>query len=198
MRRLLLFSCSLCLAVLAGACNPDTGGSQETGTSTSSSSEAPARSGQTYDTDAQPVPDLTLETMKGTSIDLAEQDGNVLLLNFWATWCAPCRKEIPDLKALQSDLGPKGLTIVGIALDREGTEVVKPFVEQHSINYPIVVDAEGTTESELGPIPGLPTTLVVDPNGSIVRRVVGIFPTEQMKPTLEEMLATGEQDAEST
>jgi peroxiredoxin len=143
------------------------------------------------DVEAKPVPDLTLETLDGEAINLRDQKGRVLLVNFWATWCAPCRKEIPDLKALHSDLKPQGLTVIGVALDRKGREVVAPFVDEHTINYPIVVDTEGAAEAEFGPIPGLPTTILVSPNGKIAKRVVGIFPTDEMKPTLREMLDTG-------
>jgi thiol-disulfide isomerase/thioredoxin len=126
--------------------------------------------------------------MAGSSIDLAAQDGRVLLVNFWATWCAPCREEIPDLNDLHADLEDDGLRIIGIALDRRGREKVEPFAEKLSIKYPIIIDPEGTAESEFGPIPGLPTTIVVGPDGQITKRVVGIFPVDEMKTTLEEML----------
>lgn len=144
--------------------------------------------GKVRTVEPEPVPELMLETLNGESIALDEQDGRVLLINFWATWCAPCRKEIPDLKDLYSDLEQEGLTIIGVALDREGREVVAPFAEEHAINYPIVIDTEGTAEAEFGPIPGLPTTVLVTPEGQITKRVVGIFPTDEMKSTLRDML----------
>ncbi|MFB6099605.1 MAG: TlpA disulfide reductase family protein, partial [Salinibacter sp.] len=126
------------------------------------------------------------------------QKGRALLINFWATWCAPCLREIPDLKALYSDLKPKGLTIIGVALDRKGREVVAPFVKKRSISYPIVIDSEGKIESAFGPIPGLPTTILVTPDGKVTKRVVGIFPTEKMRPTLKKMLAGSGSDAGTT
>lgn len=188
MRRLLTVLSTLTLVVLLAAC----GGDENTQNNQKAASSPPnlgARGGQVQSVEPEPVPDLTLETLDGESIELDEQDGKVLLINFWATWCAPCRKEIPDLNALYSDLKQEGLTVIGIALDRKGAEVVRPFVENQTIDYPIVVDKEGLTEAELGPIHGLPTTVVVDPKGRITKRVIGIFPVDKMKPTLQDMLA---------
>lgn len=189
MRPLLTALSTLSLVFLLVACGGDDQRSSDT-SSTSSTSSGPLP-GKVRDVEPEPVPDLTLETLDGASIDLAEQDGRLLLVNFWATWCAPCREEIPDLKALHSDLKEDGLTVIGVALDREGREVVDPFVDEHAINYPIVVDAEGTAEAEFGPIPGLPTTILVTPDGQITKRVVGIFPTDEMRPTLQDMLDAG-------
>jgi thiol-disulfide isomerase/thioredoxin len=187
MRRVLPLLWSLSLMILLVAC----GGEESSDTNASSSSTSSASGplpGKVQDVDPEPVPDLTLETMAGSSIDLAAQDGRVLLVNFWATWCAPCREEIPDLNDLHADLADDGLRIIGIALDRRGREKVEPFAEKLSIKYPIIIDPEGTAESEFGPIPGLPTTIVVGPDGQITKRVVGIFPVDEMKTTLEEML----------
>ena len=186
MRPLLTALSALSLVFLLVACGG--GNDQQSSEASSSSASSGPLPGKVRDVEPEPVPDLTLETLDGASIDLAKQDGRVLLVNFWATWCAPCREEIPDLKALHSDLEEDGLTVIGVALDRKGREVVDPFVDQHEINYPIVVDAEGTAEAELGPIPGLPTTILVAPDGQITKRVVGIFPTDEMRPTLQDML----------
>ena len=186
MRPLLTALSALGLVFLLVACGGDDQSSSDT-SSASSASSGPLP-GKVRDVEPEPVPDLTLETLDGASIDLAEQDGRLLLVNFWATWCAPCREEIPDLKALHSDLEEDGLTVIGVALDRKGREVVDPFVDKHEINYPIVVDAEGTAEAEFGPIPGLPTTILVTPDGQITKRVVGIFPTDEMRPILQDML----------
>ena len=186
MRPLLTALSALGLVFLLVACGGDDQSPSDT-SSASSASSGPLP-GKVRDVEPEPVPDLKLETLDGASIDLAKQDGRVLLVNFWATWCAPCREEIPDLKTLHSDLKEDGLTVIGVALDRKGREVVAPFVDKHAVNYPIVVDAEGTAEAELGPIPGLPTTILVTPDGQITKRVVGIFPTDEMRPTLQDML----------
>jgi thiol-disulfide isomerase/thioredoxin len=184
MRRAL--SVLLCIGLLigVGACGSD---------SDRSSAEAPrtsqqAQSGTSYETEPVPAPDLTLETMGGRQINLADQDGKVILVNFWATWCGPCRREIPDLVKLYSDMKDEGLIIVGIAVDQEGAEVVEPYVQEQSINYPIVLDPDQSTEAHFDAMYGLPTTYVVNPEGQIVRRVLGVFPVDDMKPTLKDML----------
>lgn len=163
----------------------------------SSPSEAPRtnvaardslRNVTTFD-DPKPVPDVTVETLDGQTIDLGAQSGTVLLVNFWATWCPPCREEIPDLVALQKELGPQGFTILGVSTDQEGAEAVRPFVDEYDINYPIVVDTtRSLQESSLGPVYGLPTTFVVNADGQVVQRVMGMFPVEAMKPTLQKLL----------
>jgi len=145
-------------------------------------------SASTYETEPSPAPDMMLETLSGETINLANQQGKVLLVNFWATWCAPCRKEIPDLIDLHASMESEGLRVVGIALDEEGRSVVEPYVEKMDINYPIVIDTSRTVESEFDSMYGLPTTYVVNPEGDIVKRVLGIFPTDEMKPELQKML----------
>ncbi len=137
------------------------------------------------------APDVTLTTLDGDEIALRQEDG-VLLINFWATWCAPYRAEIPDLIELQDALGAQGLTIVGISEDLQGEEVVRPFLKSHPVNYPIVIDQDGDLAEAFGGVLGLPTTFVVAPGGRIVNRTLGIFPIEQMKPRLKELLAENE------
>ncbi len=149
--------------------------------------------------DPEPVPDVTLETMEGESIALANRPGEVLLVNFWATWCPPCRKEIPDLIALQKDLGPQGLTVIGVSLDQQGGEVVTSFLDNYTgdeaINYPIVLDPEGEVEQAFGGVYGLPMTYVVGPDGRVHHRVLGLFPVEEMRPKLTAMLTESGQGA---
>ncbi len=139
----------------------------------------------------EPAPELTLDTMAGDQIDLANHSEGVLMLNFWATWCPPCREEIPDLVALQDEWGARGLQIVGIALDQEGAEVVQPFLEEHDVNYPNVLDTDGTISNQFDEVYGLPTTIVIGPDGMIRHRVLGVFPVDKMKPKLEALLNNG-------
>jgi len=182
----------LMLLASLGACTGDAPESSSPSTPQAASSTTGAVGGAMSSADDTPVPDVTLETLDGASIALNEQDGNVLLINFWATWCAPCREEIPDLVDLQNELGEKGLTVIGVSLDREGASVVKPFADKHGINYPIVLDPDAELESELGPLQALPTTLVVNTDGTITRRIIGLFPTDEMRPKLEAMLERSE------
>ncbi len=145
--------------------------------------------------DPEPAPDVTLQTMNGESIALADRPGEVLLVNFWATWCTPCRKEIPDLVDLQEALGPAGLTVIGVSLDQQGEEAVAPFLDTYTgdeaINYPIVLDPQGEVEQAFGGVYGLPMTYVVGPDGRVHHRVLGLFPVDDMHPKLTALLEDG-------
>lgn len=134
-----------------------------------------------------PAPELTLTTTDGETIDLSAP-GAVVVLNFWATWCGPCRIEIPDLKALHDEMGAEGVTVVGVAVG-EGEDEVAPFAEQMAINYPMVLDADRAVSEAFGGVYGLPTTVVIDRQGRVVRRILGLFPVDQMKPQLAALAA---------
>lgn len=180
----LVLGCGLLLTVGLVGCGNDTESSRADVPKTNQD----VQQHRIHEPDPYPVPDTTLQTLDGNDLNLASQDGRVLLVNFWATWCAPCRKEIPDLIDLQDDLGDDGLTIVGISLDQEGESAVTSFLRDYDINYPIVVDPQGRMEAGFGATYGLPTTFVVNPSGEVVKRVLGIFPTEELRPELESML----------
>jgi len=143
---------------------------------------------RSYEIEPKPVPDVTLTTLNEKKIDLTQAEGQVFLVNFWATWCAPCRKEIPDLIDLQKSLGDDGLKVIGISLDKDDPSEVRSYVEKQEINYPIVLDPKGEVEAQFGGTYGIPTTFVVNSEGQIVRRVIGILPTEEIRPELESML----------
>lgn len=184
MRRLSLLLVCIGLTAAFMACGSD----DQNSPSDAPKTNTEARSGKTYKTDPIPAPNLDLKTLNGETINLADQDGKVLLVNFWATWCAPCRKEIPDLIDLHEKYKSDGLRVIGVATDQEGMEAVKPFVDEQNITYPIVLDTSKTIQGEFDQMYGLPTTYVVNPDGKIVRRVLGIFPVEEMRPTLTDML----------
>lgn len=181
--RSVFFCVGLLLAL--SACGSDDTSSLDDATDTSQQTQ----SSTSYETDPVPAPDVTMETIDGQTLNLAEQQDKVVLVNFWATWCGPCRREIPDLIDLYDDLKSEGFVIVGIAVDQEGAEVVEPFVEEEQINYPIVLDPEQSMEKHFEAMYGLPTTYVVNREGMIVRRVLGVFPVEDMKPKLKDMLS---------
>ena len=177
----------LCLGMLLGfgGCGSD---SEPSPSENAPETSTEARSGPDFAQNPVPAPSVAMTTLDGETIQLAEQKGKVVLVNFWATWCAPCRKEIPDLINLYSELKSDGLLVVGVATDDDGESVVAPFVKREKINYPIVVDTSRAIESQFDAMYGLPTTYVVNPEGQIVRRILGIFPTEEMRPKLETML----------
>jgi peroxiredoxin len=113
--------------------------------------------------------DFTLTDLDGKSWNLKDLKGKVVLLNFWATWCPPCRKEMPDLEMLYRRFGAQGLIIIGI--DDEETETVKPFIAQQGITYPVLLDP-GRKVNTLFQIEGIPKTFVYDRDGKIVAQSI--------------------------
>ncbi len=134
--------------------------------------------------DPFPAPDLTLTTLEGDQIALRDTEGPVVL-NFWATWCPPCRKEIPDLIDIQNEYGNQGLTLVGVSRDQEGESVVTPFVEDMEINYPIVVEKDNQLEEALGTVYALPTTVLISPEGQVTHSIMGLFDVDSLREQLD-------------
>lgn len=142
----------------------------------------------TADTSLQRAPDFTLPTMDGGTFQLSAHRGEVVILNFWATWCAPCRKEIPLFVEMQRGLGDEGLRFVGISLDQEGFEVVQPFADDMGVNYPMVVD-DGTVAPMYGGIPTVPTTFLIGPEGRVHGYAPGLVTESVLRPQIEKLLA---------
>ncbi len=133
------------------------------------------------------APDFVLPTLAGDSLRLSELRGRIVVVNFWATWCAPCLEEIPELIALHDELNPHGLTVVGVAIDEEGEVLVRPFAERLGITYPVLLD-DGAVAEAFGGVWALPTTYVIDPESQIMQRVIGLFPVKEMHPEFRKML----------
>lgn len=130
------------------------------------------------------MPDFTLPILNGGTFDASEQDGKVLLVNFWATWCAPCREEIPDLIALHEELKDQNFAVVGISIDTDGSALVKKFADEMQINYPVLLDETSEVAESFGSVFALPTTFVVDKQGTITHRTIGLFPVDAVKDDL--------------
>jgi peroxiredoxin len=118
------------------------------------------------------APDFTLKTLDGRTVRLQDLRGKVVLLNFWATWCAPCREEMPALETLARELGPRGLTVVGVNF-KESKPDVEAFVRQHELGFRMLLDGEGRLAKRYQ-VYALPVTLLVDRRGMVVGTVVGI------------------------
>lgn len=177
-------------ALLAGCRSPETPPPATPDTTTTSATITPDVDTSTAGVPPlpRPAPDLAWPTLEGDTLRLSDLRGDLVLLNVWATWCPPCIAEIPDLAALYEELHADGLTIVGLSVDAEGAEVVRPFAEDHPMPYPVVLDPDASSPEQLGGIYSLPTTLLIDPDGQIVNRFVGIFPVEEMRDPLRDML----------
>ncbi|MEW5975166.1 MAG: TlpA disulfide reductase family protein [Acidobacteriota bacterium] len=133
------------------------------------------------------VPQFTLNNLDGKSVSMKDFGNKVVLIDFWATWCGPCREEIPDLNNLYSEYKSKGFEVIGISMDTEGTDVVKDFVREFRVDYSIVMGDE-TVAQEFGGILGLPTKFIVDRNGKIVKRLIGLRPPEEIEQAIKELI----------
>lgn len=131
------------------------------------------------------APAFTLSDMSGKSVSLADFRGKVVVLDFWATWCPPCKKEIPDFVELQKQYGPQGVQVVGIALDQP--DKVRAFAEQNGINYPVLLGNDELTV-KYGGIDGIPTTFVIDKKGKIVNRFEGFRPRSVFEAEIKKLL----------
>ena len=117
------------------------------------------------------MPALVMSQLDGGTWRMAEHRGQVVLVNYWATWCGPCWEETPGLIRLSREMGPKGLAVVGVAMDEGGREKVQKFVNEFRVPYPVVMP-ERLSQVEYG-LEGVPTTLLLDKQGRVAKTYVG-------------------------
>ncbi len=133
-----------------------------------------------------PAPQTSFTDGSGRELSLAAFKGKVVLLNFWATWCAPCVREMPTLDRLQARLGGQGLAVVAVSEDTGGLAVVSPFFKQYSLdNLEIYLDPTGELSRSFG-LKGLPTTLLIDAEGHVVGGLEG--PAEWDSPDARSLI----------
>jgi peroxiredoxin len=133
------------------------------------------------------APSWKLIRIDGTPMSSDELKGKVVVVDFWATWCPPCIKEVPGYVAMQEKYADRGLVIVGISLDQQGPPVVQKFAERHRINYPLVM-GDQTVVDAFGGVEGIPTTFLIDRNGQIRHRKVGAMEREDYEPLIAALL----------
>ena len=133
-----------------------------------------------------PAPNWTLKDVNGKPVSFDQFKGKVVVVDFWATWCPPCRAEMPGYVALQKKYEKDGLVIIGMSVDAQGPGVVKKFIEQNGINYQIVMSDDEVQTAFAGnePITGIPTTFIIDREGKIRDRKVGAESTESFEERL--------------
>ena len=133
------------------------------------------------------APDFTLPRLGGGEFTLSILKGKVIILDFWATWCPPCRKEIPDFISLYKKYKDKGLEIVGVALDRDKETSVGPFAKKMGINYTIVFGDQEVTKKYKG-IRYIPTTFIIDKDGNIAKKHIGFVEKKVFEEEVRELL----------
>jgi len=136
---------------------------------------------------ARLAPGWELTDLAGKTVHSADFKGKVVILDFWATWCPPCRAEIPDFIKLQNKYSAQGLAIVGVSVDQATLKTVKAFAEKNGINYPIVL-TDKTIEDAFGGIDGLPTTFIIDRAGCIVKQHLGFTPPATIEKEVQTLL----------
>lgn len=166
----------MCLAALlavTAACNRDTGSAE-------AASVKPA-------TERQLAPDFSLKDADGRTVKLSDYRGKVVLLNFWATWCGPCRIEIPWFTDFESTYKDRGFAVIGVSMDEEGWEVVKPYVQRTKLNYRVVIGNDEIA-TNYGGVDSLPTSFVIDQAGKIASVHIGLVSKDDYASDIDALL----------
>jgi peroxiredoxin len=134
------------------------------------------------------APDFQLTDSAGEPVRLSQFRGRAVLVNFWATWCAPCRQEIPMLADFQRSYGSRGLVVLGLALDDEGWSVVRPFAQAFKINYPVMI-ADSKITDLFGGLKAVPMTFIIDKQGRIAAVHAGLYQKSEYEADIEAVLS---------
>ena len=133
------------------------------------------------------APDFTLETLDGKSMRLSDLRGKAVLLNFWATWCGPCKIEMPWFVELQNEYGPQGLQIVGVAMDDSSKEDIAKFARDMGVNYPVLLGKEAVGDA-YGGVPALPESFFISRDGRIVDKIMGLRGKADIEDSIKKAL----------
>jgi peroxiredoxin len=135
------------------------------------------------------APEFALQDLSGKTVRLSDFTGKVVIVDFWATWCGPCRAEVPGFVRLQAKYRGQGLTILGLSLDENGEKLVREFAEQYNVNYPMLL-ANPETARSFGGIVGIPTTFLLDRKGQIVQKYIGQTEPKTFEAAVQPLLGT--------
>ena len=143
----------------------------------------------------KPAPDFSLASLDGKTVKLSDFRGKAVLLNFWATWCEPCKIEMPWFVELQKQYGPQGLQVLGVAMDDTDPKDISEFAHKMGVNYPIAVGKEAVGD-QYGGIPYLPSTFYIDRDGNVVDRVYGLVSRSEIEDDIKKALSSSGQVAQ--
>lgn len=135
----------------------------------------------------KPAPDFSLKDLNGNTVKLSDYKGKVVLLNFWATWCGPCKLEIPWFIEFEQNYKDRGFAVLGVAMDDEGWEVVKPYLAARKVNYRVVVGNDGIAQN-YGGVDSLPTSFIIDRDGRIASTHVGLVSRKDYESEIKQLL----------
>src|ERR1700739_1485515 len=136
-----------------------------------------------------PAPDFTLEKLNGGNLKLSDLRGKAVLLNFWATWCGPCKIETPWLVEMQNQYGNQGLQVIGVAMDDSGKDEISKFAKDMGVNYPVLLGKEAVGD-EYGGVPALPESFFIGRDGKIVDRIIGLKGKAEIEDAIKKALKT--------
>lgn len=151
------------------------------------SDNTPAQTAATPSENGSGSINFTLTDIEGKPVSLADYKGRVVMVDFWATWCGPCRQAIPHLNELYAENKEKGFEILAIAMDENGEKVVPPFVAANQIDYRVLLGTPDV-EAAFGGLLGYPTTFLIDRNGEIADKTLGYRPKEYFEEKLKPLL----------
>jgi peroxiredoxin len=136
-----------------------------------------------------PAPDFELPTLDGRKVKLSDFRGQAVLLNFWATWCSPCKIEMPWFVDVQKQYGKDGLVVLGVAMDDTESAKIAEFAHEMGVNYPVLLGTDKVSD-DYGDVRSLPTTFYIDRNGMIVAKAVGLLGREEVENDVKKALSS--------
>jgi len=135
------------------------------------------------------APDFTLQSLDGKTVRLSDFRGKAVLLNFWATWCSPCKIEMPWFVELQKQYGPGGLQVVGVAMDDASTKEIADFAKEMGVNYPVLIGKESVGDA-YGGVQFLPENFYIDRNGKVLDRAFGLKGRGEIEDEIKRIVAS--------
>lgn len=170
--RILLCSAFACLFLTLAAC---------------SGSKSSAHGGLKAPSVRQKAPDFTLRDAEGRQVRLADYRGKVVLLNFWATWCGPCRVEIPWFIDFEKQYKDRGFAVLGVSMDEEGWEAVRPYLDRMRVNYRVLM-GDSMVSDLYGGVDSLPTSFMIDRDGRVARVHIGLVSRSEYQDDIDKLL----------